>query len=119
VDDATVELGLVSPPSALQAVATWPHFLADAWTGLHPLSNSTRWEDAVNRLRGSAGAVLRSLPHPMDLQWEVIGRRGFTEDRREAMAQHLVALAAGMPANMLIAAFLWWRLGGPEPAGDA
>ncbi len=119
IDDATVELGLVAAPSALQAVAAWPHFLEDAWTRLQPLARSPRWQDAVTRVRGSGAQVLRTLPHPMDLQWEAIGRRGFTEDRRKALAEHAVALAAGMPVNVLVAAFLWWRLGGPELPGES
>jgi len=118
VDDATIELGLSTTPAALQAAAVWPHFLEEAWRRLQPISKSAQWREAVARLRRSGGDVLRSLPHPMDLQWDVLGQRGLTEDRREVIADHLSTLAAAAPVNMLLAAHLWCALGSPELPGE-
>lgn len=119
IDDATIDLGLTTTPTALQAVATWPHFLEESWRRLQPLSRAEDWGEAVDRLRRSGADVLRSLPHPMDLQWDVLGRRGLTEDRREEIADHLATLAAATPVNMLVAAHLWLSLGSPELPGES
>src|SRR6266702_883283 len=119
VDDATIGLGLTTTPFALQAIAAWPRFLEESWRRLLPATRSLQWTDATAGLRRRATDVLRSLPHPMDLQWDVLGRRGLTEDRREALGDHLAMLGAAMPVNMLVAAHLWVVLGSPEPPGDA
>ena len=103
----------------LQAIAAWPRFLEESWRRLLPAARSLQWTEAAARLRRRATDVLRSLPHPMDLQWDVLARRGLTEERREAVVDHLATLGAAMPVNMLVAADLWLVLGSPEPPGDA
>jgi hypothetical protein len=119
VDDATIDLGLRTTPTALQAIAGWPRFLEESWRRILPATRSVEWTEASGRLRRSALDVLRSLPHPMDLQWDVLSRRGLTEERRGALVDHLATLAAAMPVNMLLAAHLWVSLGSPEPPGDS
>ncbi|MDP9342691.1 MAG: hypothetical protein M3Q23_11495 [Actinomycetota bacterium] len=118
VDDATIDLGLSTTPTALHAIGTWPRYLEESWRRLIPATRSVQWTEAIGRLRRSASDVLRSLPHPMDLQWDVLARRGLSEERREALADHLAALGAAMPVNMLVAAHLWVSLGSPEPPGE-
>jgi hypothetical protein len=119
VDDATAGLGLSVTPSALQAIAGWPRFLEETWRRMVPTTRTTRWAEAVAALRRHGLDVLGSLPHPMDLQWDVLSRRGLTEDRRDALVDHLAALGAAMPVNVLTAAHLWLVLGSPEPPGEA
>ena len=65
-------------------------------------------------LRRSAAEILTGLPHPMDLQWDVLKRKGFAEERRSIVADHLTAATSAMPANAVIAAAIWISLGEPE-----
>jgi hypothetical protein len=118
VDDATIGLGLSTSPPALQAIAAWPHFLDESWRRLVPVARSPQWTEAALGLRRRAVDVLHSLPHPMDLQWDVLGRRGLTEERRESLVEHLATVAAATPINMLVAAHLWIVVGSPEPPGE-
>jgi hypothetical protein len=106
LDDATVALRVALAPPALQAAAVWPYVLERAWRDLHRIASRPGWAAATMELRRLTSEVLRSLPHPMTLQWDVLARRGLTEDRRRALADHLSALAASMPAFLLSASYL-------------
>ncbi len=113
VDDTTVALGLTSAPHALVAAASWPHYL-ELLVGDLRAADDDRWRQAVVGLRRTASEVLGNLPHPMALQWDVLERKGLTEERRAIVADHLTAATAGMPANALIASAMWCSLGEPE-----
>ena len=113
IDVATASLGLASTPSALQAVAPWPHFLEALVAGVRGVQRPA-WIAATTTLRRSASEVLQGLPHPMDLQWDVLERKGLSDERRVAIADHLTAATASMPANAMIAAAAWLRAGAPE-----
>jgi hypothetical protein len=119
VDDATIGLGLTATPTSLRAIAAWPRFLEESWRRLLPATRSMQWTEAAARLGRGTTDVLRTLPHPMDLQWDVLGKRGLTEAGRQALIDHLAMLGASMPINMLVAAHLWLVLGSPELPGDA
>jgi hypothetical protein len=54
----------------------------------------------------------------MALQWDVLERKGLTEERRVIIADHLTAATAAMPANALIAAAMWCSLGEPEISSE-
>jgi hypothetical protein len=118
LDDATIALRVATTPPALQAAAVRPHFLEHAWRGLQDVTALPGWAQATMTLRRLAAEVLRSLPHPMDLQWEVLGRRGLTEERRQALSDHLSALAASMPVCLLSASYLAHSLGVGEAPAD-
>ena len=114
VDDATVALGLSTTPSTLTVAASWPHYL-DLLTGdLRAGAALDSWRSSLMGLRRSAADILTGLPHPMDLQWDVLERKGFTEERRTVVADHLTAATSAMPANAVIAASMWLSLGEPE-----
>ena len=106
LDDATDSLGVVTTPPALQTAALWPRYLESAWRDLHAASEDEEWQRSLLSLRRVAAQVLRSLPHPMELQWDVLSRRGVPEVEREPLADHLTALAAAMPVALLVATFL-------------
>jgi hypothetical protein len=106
LDEATVALNVVFTPPALQVVALSPHRLERVWRGLSGAARTAEWNQAIMSIRRVAASVLRSLPHPMDLQWDVLPRRGLTEDRRQALADHLAAMAASMPVSVLVASAL-------------
>src|SRR5436190_38668 len=76
LDEATIELRVATTPPALQAAAVWPRFLERVWRELRGVAALPEWAEATMTLRRVAAEVLRSLPHPMDLQWDVLGRRG-------------------------------------------
>jgi len=114
IDDTTVALGLSTTPSALAASATWPHYLELLTGELRASIASEKWRAAMMGLRRSAAGILTGLPHPMDLQWDVLERKGFTEERRSVVADHLTAATSAMPANAVIAAAIWISLGEPE-----
>jgi hypothetical protein len=118
LDDATVALGVVSTPPVLQTAALWPHYLEVAWRDLHPVVTGPQWQQSLLALRRVAAEVLRSLPHPMDLQWDVLSRRGLPEGEREPLADHLTALAAAMPVALLVAAYLAEALGTTDAPAD-
>jgi hypothetical protein len=117
VDDTTVALGLSSTPGSLLAAAGWPHYL-ELLAGDLRAADAERWREAVLALRRTASEVLGSLPHPMALQWDVLERKGITEERRAVVADHLTAATAAMPANALIAAAMWCSLGTPETPSE-
>jgi len=118
LDDATVALGVALTPPALRAAATSPYRLERAWRSLQHRVGTPEWNQAVMSIRRVAAEVLRSLPHPMDLQWDVLPRRGLTEDRRQALADHLAALAAAMPVSVLGASALAEGYGVAHVPGD-
>jgi hypothetical protein len=118
LDDATVALGVVSTPPALQTAALWPHYLEEAWRDLQPVVTGPEWQQSLLALRRVAAEVLRSLPHPMDLQWDVLSRRGLPEGEREPLADHLTAVAAAMPVALLVAAYLAEALGTTDAPAD-
>ena len=118
LDEATVALNVAFTPPALQAVAPSPHRLERVWRGLSAAARTPEWNQAIMSIRRVAATVLRSLPHPMDLQWDVLPRRGLTEDRRRALAEHLAAMAASMPVSVLAASALADAYGVAEAPGD-
>jgi hypothetical protein len=118
LDHATVALGVVSTPPALQTAALWPHYLDGAWRDLQKVIADPEWQQSLLALRRVAAEVLRSLPHPMDLQWDVLSRRGLPEVDREPLADHLTALAAAMPIALLVSAYLAEALGTTEAPAD-
>jgi hypothetical protein len=118
LDDATITLGVAMTPPALQAAAVHPHHLERAWRDLRDIAARPGWAQATMEIRRVAAEVLRSLPHPMDLQWDVLGRRGITEERRQTLADHLSALAASMPACLLASSHLAHTLGVGEAPAD-
>ena len=69
-------------------------------------------------IRRVAAETLKSLPHPMDLQWDVLSRRGLTEDRRQVLVDHLAAMATAMPVSVLVASVLAERFGVTDVPGD-
>jgi hypothetical protein len=106
LDDATIVLRAATTPPALRAAAVWPHFLDGAWSDLRKVTALPGWAQAMMAIRRLAAEVLRSLPHPMELQWDVLSRRGLGEEWRLPLADHLSALAASMPACLLSATYL-------------
>jgi len=54
----------------------------------------------------------------MDLQWDVLVRRGVTEEQREALSDHLTALAAAMPVAVLAAAYVAASFGAYEGTAE-
>ena len=114
IDDTTVALGLSATPSALSAAATWPHYLELLSGDIRAAGGGEGWRHAIVGLRRNAAEALGRLPHPMALQWDVLERRGLTEERRIAVADHLTAATSAMPANAMIAAAMWISLGEPE-----
>jgi hypothetical protein len=114
IDDATVSLGLSATPSTLPAAASWPHYLESLVGDLRAIAGTDQWKTALMGLRRTAAGILTGLPHPMDLQWDVLDRKGFTEERRAVVADHLIAATSAMPANAVIAAAMWISLGEPE-----
>jgi hypothetical protein len=54
----------------------------------------------------------------MDLQWDVLSRRGLSEDGRQVLADHLAAMAASMPASVLVAAAVAESYGVADVPGD-
>ena len=54
----------------------------------------------------------------MELQWDVVSRRGLTEERRQALADHLAAVAASMPVSVLVASALADAYGVAEVPGE-
>jgi hypothetical protein len=117
IDDTTVALGLSATPHALVAAASWPHYL-ELLAGDLRSADAEGWRQAVVGLRRVASEVLTRLPHPMALQWDVLERKGLTEERRVIIADHLTAATAAMPANALIAAAMWCSLGEPEISSE-
>jgi len=113
IDDMTVALGLSATPQALASAAIWPHYL-ELLAGDLRATDPEVWRHAVLGLRRSTSEILNKLPHPMALQWDVLERKGVTEERRAAIADHLTAATAAMPANAIIAATMWCSLGEPE-----
>jgi len=113
IDDTTVSLGLSASPQALTSAAIWPHYLELLASDLRSVDGEA-WRQAVTGLRRTTSEILGKLPHPMALQWDVLERKGITEDRRAAIADHLTAATAAMPANAIIAASMWCSLGEPE-----
>jgi hypothetical protein len=118
LDEATTALNVVFTPPALLAVALSPHRLERVWRGLSGAAKTAEWNQAIMSIRRVAATVLRSLPHPMDLQWDVLARRGLTEDRRQTLADHLAAMAASMPVSVLVASALADAYGVAEAPGD-
>ena len=114
VEDATAVLGLAVAPTSLRAMAQWPRYLELLAEDLRTSVGGKRWSSALIGIRRTAAEVLRGLPHPMDLQWDVLERKGLTEDRRVMIADALTAAAAAMPVNAMIAAAMWIGLGEPE-----
>jgi hypothetical protein len=118
LDDATVALRSAFTPPALHALALYPHRLESVWRRLGRAPTGPRWNQAVLSIRRVASDVLRSLPHPMDLQWDVLSRRGLSEDRRQALADHLMAVAGSMPASVLVASAAAESYGVADVPGD-
>jgi hypothetical protein len=114
VDDMTVVLGLSATPSALRLAGRWPRYLELLVGNLRSASETPGWNSAVIGLRRGVAEVLRELPHPMSLQWDVLERRGLTDERRTMVADHLTTATSAMPANVLIAAAIWVSVGEPE-----
>jgi hypothetical protein len=118
LDDATITLRVAVTPPALQATALWPHALEREWRTLQETAAGSEWAHSIMSLRRVTAEVLRSLPHPMDLQWEVLERRGLTEARRQTLADHLSALTASMPVCLLVASLLADAYGVGEAPAD-
>jgi hypothetical protein len=114
LEEAAARLSLNAVPSSLRALAPWPLYVAQAERDIRRAAGTRAWRDAMGTLRRAAVDSLGWLPHLMELQWDVLARRGLTEDRREALADHLTSLAAAMPADILIAHLLWRALGSPD-----
>jgi hypothetical protein len=119
LSEATRDLGLVSVPPALVALSPAAPYLERACREISPHAHTDEWRSAIVALRREATEGLKAFPHPMDLQWDALATRGLTEPRREELATRLTELAAAMPANVLITAYLAAALGGPEAATDA
>jgi hypothetical protein len=112
-------LAVSSVPSSLLALAPWPSILEQAGRDAQRAARTRSWRDSVGALRRAAVDSLGWLPHPMELQWDVLARRGLTEDRREALADHLTSLAAAMPTDILVAHLLWRALGSPDGPNES
>jgi hypothetical protein len=118
LDDVTILLRAATTPLALRAAALWPHFLDRACSDLREITALPGWAQATMTIRRLAAEVLRSLPHPMELQWDVLSRRGLSEEWRLPLADHLSALAASMPACLLTASYVAHSLGVGEVPAD-
>jgi hypothetical protein len=115
----TRTLGLVTTPPALVALAPAVSYLEQACREIEAQAGTDAWRSAMVGLRREATEGLKAFPHPMDLQWEALATRGLTERRREDLATRLTELAAAMPSNVLITAYLAAALGGLEAASDS
>jgi hypothetical protein len=111
---ASSALGTPRSPRSLQAISAWPSFLEAAWEQLAPNVGSEGWREAVAGVRAAGAQALRTLPHPMELQWDALGRRGLSEDRRQAVADELTVMARVMPIDVTISSFLWVAAAVPD-----
>lgn len=114
LNDVAARLEAPVVPQSLRALAAWPAYLEHAGRDVQKAARTPAWRGATGALRRGAVECLSWLPHPMELQWDVLGRRGVSESSREALAHHVTRLAAAMPTDILIAHHVWRALGSPE-----
>lgn len=114
LDQAAAALNLPGPPMGLRLLARWPDVLGSMWGGLVPHTRTEAWTNGVIRLRRIVGSGVRTLPHPMDLQWPALRARGVTEEERMRLAGLLAEHDAGMAAQTLLAAYVWTAIGSPD-----
>jgi hypothetical protein len=115
----TNELRLPAAPPALVALSPALNYLERACRDIVRSSGTEKWNAALISLRREANEGLKMFPHPMELQWEALATRGLSEHKREALADELTRLAAVMPVNVLITAYLCRGAGGADGLADA
>ncbi|SRR6266571_1494393 len=114
LDEAAQMLQTPSPPTPLRLLARWPAALSAVWADLGPVMGTDQWKAGLTGLRRVILRGIRTLPHPVDLQWAALVARGFREDERARLSEILGAHDAAMPMQTLIAAFVWSAFGAPE-----
>jgi hypothetical protein len=113
------ELNSPVPPAAARLLARWPAALEALERLLEPAVRSTAWPTATARVRRAVLGGIGTMPHPVELQWTVLRRRGFGEEDRARVSEAAVPVDAAMPAHTLVAAFLWLAAGAPDVGVDA
>jgi len=89
--------------------------------GMLPVAFALLAEIMPTRHRGWCLVLLGgigTMPHPVELQWTVLRRRGFGEEDRARVSEAAVPVDAAMPAHTLVAAFLWLAAGAPDVGVD-
>ncbi len=119
LDHAVALHGLPGPPTPLRLLARWPPALIAVWDELGQVWGAEAWRGGTIRLRRTILAGLRTLPHPVELQWTALLARGFTETDRAGLAEVLASHDASMASQTLAAAFIWLAFGAPEVGVEA
>jgi hypothetical protein len=118
LDEARTVPGMWPLPSALRLVARWPAAFTAVWHELVPRTRSDLWGPSASRLRRTTLQGIRTLPHPVELQWSALQERGFAEPERVELAEALAAHDAAMAHHTLAAAFAWLAFGGPDMGAE-
>ncbi len=119
LEEVERNLGLVSSPAALQAIARWSEALSSLWTELKPVSQTEAWKAGAGKLRRMVLAGISTLPHPIELQWPALKAKGFRDADRLELSDRLAAYDLEMPVHTLTAAFLWIAFGCPEMGSES
>jgi len=114
LDEATQTLALPPLSTPLRLFARWPQALSSLCDALRSPAFQDKWKVGVRRLRRLAVGGIRNLPHPIDLQWSVLGERGLSEPERLQIVEVLAAHDASMATRTMVAAFAWHALGAPQ-----
>ncbi|MDQ6759293.1 MAG: halocarboxylic acid dehydrogenase DehI family protein, partial [Acidobacteriota bacterium] len=75
-DDITSTLSLSSINSDYRTLALWPGYLEAAWTKVKPISQTSDYESAADRLRENSRKLARSLPLPIYLSPKAVEDTG-------------------------------------------
>jgi hypothetical protein len=118
LDEAARDLKLPAAPSALRLFARWPVALRELWDSVRPQLGSEAWTQATGRLRRIMINGIGGMPHPVELQWTALQERGFSEEERGALSAALSRHEAGLPGQLMVAAFAWTAMGSPEIGGE-
>jgi hypothetical protein len=118
LDGAAEALELPSAPVPLRLFARWPEALEALWKPMQTAWGSDEWRKAAFRLRRAVLAGVSTMPHPVELQWNALQARGFTEAERVEVVERLAVFDAAMPGMTLVAAFAWTALGAPDVGGE-
>jgi len=118
LDEARTTPGLWPLPSVLRLVARWPAAFTAVCHELIPRTRWDLWGPSASHLRRTTLHGIRTLPHPVELQWSALQERGFAEPERAELAEALAAHDAVMAHHTLAAAFAWLAFGAPDVGSE-
>jgi len=100
-------LSLEETHSDYRTLALWPRYLSAAWQRMKPIVKTDGYDTACVRLGEAARRLAQTLPHPIELSRELVGREGEDADALLADTKRFETALPGLILNVSLLVLDW------------